>query len=159
MNTIRIPRIVLVAALASAFMLHSCAVSLRQALTMKNQGDVITYPLPYEQTYTAMRTALRWSSNGVLEDHKDQGYVLMNDTHSAGKYGSTWQDCTIVWLDSVSTSETKVTVLLNRFGIRDNIKIELYNNMNYAVELTKAGKPLPIMLSQEERGTFKGTYR
>lgn len=119
---------------------------------MKTSGSSVTYALAYDQTYTAMRTALRWSSDGTLEDHRDQGYVLVN---SVSRYRGGSPHYSIIWLDSLSGGEIMVTALtdamLEGMSYNRNSQYELFYNMNYAVKTVKSGKPLPIMLAKEER--------
>lgn len=145
LNNARKNALALVLAAISLFALSSCAAPLRTALTMKPRGLSTTYPLSYDQTYTAMRAALRWSSDyGIIEDHKEQGYLFSIATVSS-RYGtSLYYD--IIWLDFIADTETRVTILTSGMtaGV-STAQLELQQNMDYAARLLKDGKPLPIM--------------
>jgi hypothetical protein len=133
---------------ASSMMLSSCGATLRDALTMKAQGLNVTYPLPYDQTYKAMRTALIWSSGGMhtIEDHQEQGCILSLRERSQD------YDYRIIWLDSLDGTSTRVTLLTDRITGEYHKKTnempasveKVRDNMDYAAQLIKDGKPLPI---------------
>jgi hypothetical protein len=79
-NNARMLFFAVVLTVISSMMLNSCGATLREALTMKDQGLKATYPLSYDQTYTAMRTALVWllaGSRTNIEEHKEQGCLLV----------------------------------------------------------------------------------
>jgi hypothetical protein len=131
---------------AALLVLISCGAPLQTALTMKQNGKATTYSLPFDQTYTAMRTALRWSSDQLIEDHKEQNYVLSLAALSSRSTG--YNEYCIIWFDSLAQSETRVTLLTSSMagGISRRDFVEnLQRYMDYAAKLTKEGKPLPIM--------------
>ncbi|TAE24370.1 MAG: hypothetical protein EAZ92_13355 [Candidatus Kapaibacterium sp.] len=142
-----------------SFTLNGCFITLREALLMKSQGQKTMVPLSYNDAYTATRTALRWSSDDPLEDHKEQGYVmlLMNTRYRS----TTYQRFQIVWLDSLSANETELTILTSGMAANPERNVlelnekpsiwEIQRNISYAVSCMQAGKPLPIMLAPQDR--------
>jgi hypothetical protein len=146
LNTARMLFVALALTATASLILTSCSAPLRSALVMKQKGLSTTYPIPYDQAYTAMRTALRWSSDyGIVEDHKELGYVLLMSAIST-RYGTT-QHYDIIWLDAVGSTDTQVTLLTSGMTMGfDQMRVgQLQGYMDYAAKLTKEGKPLPIM--------------
>ena len=124
--------------------LAGCA-TLGDVVQEKNQGGGTSqvYPVNVDQAWKIAMTVFRWEGSDAIEEHRDQGYMLtssgMNFVSSGTVMGA--------WVEPAGQGQTKVTVVTKR-RVATNIATTLteatfHKRFAQAVEIVKAGKPLP----------------
>ena len=140
MSKLRVTMVILVAALV---WVAGCA-TMADVVKAKDQGTAKVYPVTADQAWKISMTVFRWEGADAIEQHRDEGYMLtssgMNLVTSGAVMGA--------WVDPVDANHTKVTVVTKR-RIATNLATTLtettfHRRFAEAVEIVKAGKPLPI---------------
>lgn len=111
----------------------------------EGRGAIGVYLVTAAEAWEIARAVFRWEGSGAVEEHRAEGYMLAR--------GGTdwWAYPTLVgaWIEPVGERQTKVTVVLAR-----HVETSLYAPLTEttfhrrfarAVELVKAGKPLPTL--------------
>jgi hypothetical protein len=136
----------MIAAMAVLLHLTSCA-NVRQAIADKNLGVRATYQANAEQAYRAAKATLRAMSNlGIIEDHKEEGYMVMWDMFNRDYQA-------VAWIEPTSTSETSVRFYwrgmddgLSRPNSNANLlRNRLHERFEEMLKLVQEGKPLPTL--------------
>lgn len=123
-------------------MLSGCA-TMSDVVQSKDQGTSQVYPVTFDQAWTIAMTVLRWEGADAIEEHKDQRYMLTSSGINLVSYGTVMG----VWIDPMPDGQMKVTVVTKR-RIQTNLATTLtettfHKRFAQAVEMVKAGKPLP----------------
>lgn len=134
------------AALIIAFTFIGCTASMNDVLKEKNEGTTKVYPVNQNDAWEIAITVLRWEDCEMIEEHKNSGYMLTKiDEESL-----LWRGESLigVWVDSVSSDKTKVTVVSKRkhegsiaTGLTESTFHETYYK---AVDFVKKGLKLPL---------------
>jgi hypothetical protein len=130
------------------FIFNGC-LTRQEVLAKKSLGQTNIYALPYDQAYTAARAALRWSSDDAIEDHSEEGYILSlgGTIRRYGKVKYSIQRYNIIWLDIVDSTKTNATIVTSDMVFEQeksrSFAMNIRDNMDYAAQLLKDGKPLP----------------
>ncbi len=106
----------------------------------KDEGIAATYPVTFDQAWTIAKTVFRWEGSAAIEEHEDERYMLTSSGMNllAG-----------AWIDPAADDQMKVTVVTKR---RIQACASIFTTLTertthrrfaQAVELLKAGKPLP----------------
>ncbi|MEO8167265.1 MAG: hypothetical protein ABI623_03400 [bacterium] len=124
-----------------AFLLPSCA-SISDAIKAKDDGTAMNYPVTFDQGWKAALKVLRWVDAETIEEHKDENYMV---TTIGGDFVSSGS-VVAVWVEPLNKS-VKVTCVTKR-KISTNLATGLtettfHKRFQQAVDLIKAGKPLP----------------
>lgn len=122
--------------------LAGCA-TMSDVVQSKDQGTAEVYPVTFDQAWQIAMTVFRWEGADAIEEHKDQRYMLTSSGINLVSYGTVMG----VWIDPLPDGQMKVTVVTKR-RIQTNIATTLteatfHKRFAQAVELVKAGKPLP----------------
>ena len=123
-------------------LLSGCA-TMSDVVQSKDQGTSQVYPVTFDQAWTISMTVLRWEGADAIEEHKDQRYMLTSSGMNLVTSGSVMG----VWVDPMPDGQMKVTVVTKR-RIQTNVATTLtettfHKRFAQAVEMVKAGKPLP----------------
>ena len=123
-------------------LLSGCA-TMSDVVQSKDQGTSQVYPVTFDQAWTISMTVLRWEGADAIEEHKDQRYMLT----SSGMNLVTYRSVMGVWVDPKPDGQMEVTVVTKR-RIQTNVATTLtettfHKRFAQAVEMVKAGKPLP----------------
>ncbi len=118
-------------------MLVGCVTTIRDVLSGKEKGITMQYALPVDKAYKVAYTVLRWSSDGLIEDHREEGYLLTAN----GKYQS---QLIAVWFDSVRVDTTAITFVAANGVISQKREQKLHSYYQEAVQKIRAGEKLPI---------------
>ena len=123
-------------------LLSGCA-TMSDVMQSKDQGTSQVYPVTFDQAWTISMTVLRWEGADAIEEHKDQRYMLTSSGMNLVTSGSVMG----VWVDPMPDGQMKVTVVTKR-RIQTNLATTLtettfHKRFAQAVEMVKAGKPLP----------------
>jgi len=123
-------------------LLSGCA-TMSDVVQSKDQGTSQVYPVTFDQAWTISMTVLRWEGADAIEEHKDQRYMLTSSGMNLVTSGSVMG----VWVDPMPDGQMKVTVVTKR-RIQTNLATTLtettfHKRFAQAVEMVKAGKPLP----------------
>ncbi len=113
-------------------------------------GTTKVYPVNSNQVWEIARTVFRWSGTDAIEEHRDQRYMLTSSGMNLVSAGAVMG----AWVEPVGQEQTKVTVVTKR-RIQTNIATTLtettfHKRFAKAVEIVKAGKPLPLTLPRED---------
>jgi hypothetical protein len=131
-----------------------CA-TLTDVIEEKQEGGGTTkvYPVNNDQAWEIARTVFRWSGTDAIEEHRDQGYMLTSSGMNLVSAGAVMG----AWVEPVGQEQTRVTVVTKR-RIQTNIATTLtettfHKRFAKAVEIVKAGEPLPLTLPREDNDT------
>ena len=113
-------------------------------------GTSKVYPVNDEQAWEIARTVFRWSGADAIEEHRAQRYMLTSSGMNLVTYGAVMG----AWVEPIGQEQTKVTVVTKR-RIQTNLATTLtettfHKRFAKAVEIVKAGKPLPLTLPSED---------
>ncbi len=115
--------------------------TLSDVRTSKGEGIAATYPVTFEQAWTIATTVFRWEGADAIEEHQEARYLLTRSGLNllAG-----------AWIDPSAEGQMQVTVVTKR-------RVEacgcifttwtgrtIHKRFAQAVEILKAGKPLPV---------------
>jgi hypothetical protein len=136
-----VTRLALVATLSS---LSQACRTMSDVIKNKDEGTVQVYPVNSDQAWKIAMQVFRWEGADAIEEHRDQNVMLTSSGFNlvtAGTYMG-------AWVESVDPNNTKVTCVTKR-RIATNIATTLtettfHNRFRQAVEIVKAGKPLPL---------------
>jgi PBP1b-binding outer membrane lipoprotein LpoB len=136
----------LLTAVLFTFIINGCTASMNDVLQEKNEGTAKTYSVTPDQAWEIAVTVLRWEDCEMIEEHRMSGYMLTKiDNESI-----LWREESLigVWVDSLNTDKTKVTVVTKRkhktaavTGLTETTFHETFAN---AVNIVKKGQKLPI---------------
>ena len=120
-----------------------CA-TMSDVVRSKDQGTVQVYPVNSDQAWEIARTVFRWEGADAIEEHRKENYMLTSSGMNLVSYGAVMG----AWLEPVGRDSTKVTVVTKR-RLSTNIATTLteatfHKRFAQAVEIIKAGKPLPL---------------
>jgi hypothetical protein len=110
----------------------------------KEEGTVATYQIDKETAWDIAKTVLRWENCETIEENKLSNYMLTTVGQNFVSEGS----LVGVWVEPLNDNETKITVVTKR-KVQTNLATGLtettfQDSFSKAVEIVKAGKPLPI---------------
>jgi hypothetical protein len=110
----------------------------------KAEGTSKVYPVTADQAWDISKAIFRWEGADAIEEHKTEGYMLTSTGLNWVSYGAVMG----AWIDPIDKDNTRVTVVTKR-RIATNIATTLtettfHNRFAQAVDIIKAGKPLPI---------------
>ena len=133
---------VTVGALA-VLLLAGCA-TLADVVRDKNEGTAKVYPVTFDQAWTIAKAVFRWEGTDAIEEHKDERYMLTSSGMNLVTFGTVMG----AWVDPQPDGQMKVTVVTKR-RVQTNIFTTLtettfHNRFAQAIEIIKAGKPLPV---------------
>ena len=133
----------LVLVIVAAVWLSGCA-TMSDVMKSKDQGTVMVYPVSSDQAWNIARTVFRWEGTDAIEEHRPEGYMLTSTGMNLISYGAVMG----AWIEPIDNNSTKVTVVTKR-RIQTNLATTLteatfHKRFAQAVELVKAGKPLPM---------------
>ncbi len=138
-------------ALLAAFVLVAGCATMSDVLQAKAAGDGTTevYPVTEDQASEIAMTVFRWEGADAIEQHRDQGYMLTSSGINLVSYGAVMG----TWVEPVDQDHTKVTVITKR-RLATNLATTLtettyHRRFAEAVEMVKAGKPLPALPPEE----------
>ena len=119
-----------------------CA-TMSDVMQSKDQGVSQTYPVTFDQAWTIAKTVFRWEGADAIEEHKDERYMLTSSGMNLVTAGTVMG----AWIDPMPDGQMKVTVVTKR-RIQTNMFTSLtettfHKRFAQAVEIMKAGKPLP----------------
>lgn len=131
-----------------------CA-NLTHVIRQKEAGGGTTrvYPVGVDQAWDIAKTVFRWSGTDAIEEHRDEGYMLTSSGMNLVSYGAVMG----AWVEPVGQEQTQVTIVTKR-RLSLNIATTLtettfHKRFARAVEIVKAGKPLPLALPPEDEKT------
>lgn len=108
-----------------------------------SEGTSATYDVTENQAWEIAKTVFRWEGSDAIEEHKDQHYMLTSSGMNLVSYGAVMG----AWIEPVSGSNTKVTVVTKR-RVKINVATTLTEStfqkrFAQAVTIIKKGQPLP----------------
>lgn len=119
--------------------------TLSDVIREKDQGGGTShiYAIPPEQAWDIAKAVFRWEGSDAIEEHRTEGYLLTSSSMNLITAGAVMG----AWLEPIGERQTKVTVVTKR-RIATNLATTLtettfHTRFAQAVELVKAGKPLP----------------
>jgi len=120
-----------------------CA-TMSDVVRSKDQGIVQVYPVNSDQAWEIARTVFRWEGADAIEEHRKENYMLTSSGMNLVSYGAVMG----AWVEPVDRYSTKVTVVTKR-RLSTNIATTLtettfHKRFAQAVDIIKAGKPLPL---------------
>jgi hypothetical protein len=120
-----------------------CA-TMSDVVRSKDQGTVQVYPVNADQAWEIARTVFRWEGADAIEEHRKENYMLTSSGMNLVSYGAVMG----AWVEPVDRDNTKVTVVTKR-RLSTNIATTLteatfHKRFAQAVDIIKAGKPLPL---------------
>ena len=123
--------------------LTGCA-TMSDVIKSKDQGTVQVYPVNADKAWEIARTVFRWEGSDAIEEHRSENYMLTSSGVNLISMGAVMG----AWIESVDNNSTKVTVVTKR-RIATNLATTLtettfHKRFAQAVEIVKAGKPLPL---------------
>lgn len=123
-------------------LIGGCA-TMSDVVRSKDSGTSQVYPVDADQAWDIARTVFRWEGADAIEEHRKEGYMLTSSGMNFVSMGAVMG----AWIDPVSQNTTKVTVVTKR-RIATNLATTLtettfHNRFAQAVDIVKAGKPLP----------------
>jgi hypothetical protein len=144
----------LVVAVVSVLSAQGCR-SMSDVVKDKDSGTTKVYPVDSDQAWKIAMQVFRWEGADAIEEHRDQDMMLTSSGMNFWSPGSFMG----AWVEQVDASTTKVTVVTKR-RIATQIATTLtettfHNRFQQAVEIVKAGKPLPIEPPSTEVATAK----
>lgn len=128
--------------------LVSCT-TLADVMKTKDEGGGTSqiYPVDKDQAFEIAMTVFHWEGSDAVEAHQLQGYMLVTYPFipmltGGGNAG--------VWIEPQGTGQVRVTVVtLDRYPGSDmwmgRTETRFHRRFGQAVELIKAGKPLPLV--------------
>lgn len=128
-------------------LLTGCA-TMGDVASSKDSGTSAVYPVTTDQAWDIAKTVFRWEGADAIEEHRKDGYMLT----SSGLNMVSWGAVMGAWIDTLDKNNTKVTVVTKR-RLSVNIATTLteatfHKRFAQAVELVKAGNPLPVQAPQ-----------
>ena len=129
--------------------LTGCA-TMSDVVEAKHEGTSEVYTVNADQAWEIAKAVFRWEGADVIEEHRDEGYLLA----SSGMNAVSWGTVMGAWIDPIDEDTTKVTVVTKR-RVAVNVATTLtettfHKDFAYAVNiLLKAGKPLPETRPEE----------
>src|SRR5919108_1461800 len=110
----------------------------------KDSGTVQVYQVDSDQAWKIAMQVFRWEGSDAIEEHRDQNMMLTSSGMNFWSPGSFMG----AWIEAVDASTTKVTVVTKR-RLATQIATTLtettfHKRFQQAVDIVKAGKPLPI---------------
>ena len=110
----------------------------------KDNGTVQVYPVDSDQAWKIAVQVFRWEGTDAIEEHRDQNMMLTSSGTNLFSMGAFMG----AWIEAMDAANTKVTVVTKR-KVATNIATTLtettfHRRFQQAVEIVKAGKPLPI---------------
>lgn len=110
----------------------------------KDNGTTQVYPVDSDQAWKIAIQVFRWEGSDAIEEHRDQSMMLTSSGMNFWSPGSFMG----AWIETVDGANTKVTVVTKR-RLATQIATTLtettfHRRFQQAVEIVKAGKPLPI---------------
>jgi len=120
-----------------------CA-TMSDVVRAKDEGTSKVYPVNADQAWDIAKTVFRWEGADAIEEHRKEGYMLTSSGMNLVSIGAVMG----AWIDPIDQNNTKVTVVTKR-RIATNIATTLtettfHNRFAQAVDIVKAGKPLPV---------------
>lgn len=119
--------------------------TMSQVISEKQEGGgtTRTYPVSLDDAWKIGIQVFRWEGAGPIEEHKADGYMLTEAGMNFYSYGTFMG----AWFVPLAPTETRVTVVTKR-RLKTNAFTVLtestfHSRFAEAVELIKAGKPLP----------------
>ncbi|HXG60653.1 MAG TPA: hypothetical protein VNO22_04725 [Planctomycetota bacterium] len=110
----------------------------------KGEGTAQVYPVDLEKAWNLSRSVLRWERADAIEEHKEGGYMLTTIGANYVSAGSVVG----VWVESVDSGTTKVTVISRRRVATDMAtgmtESRFHTLFARGVRLVQEGKPLPL---------------
>ena len=139
-------RTTMVALLAALVLVAGCA-TMTDVLRAKAAGEGTTkvYPVSTDQAWKIAITVFRWEGADAIEQHRDEGYMLTSSGMNLVTAGAVMG----AWVEPIDQDHTKVTVVTKR-RLATNLVTTLtettyHRRFAEAVEIVKAGKPLPSL--------------
>ncbi len=132
-----------IVAMLGAFLLAGCA-TLADVVRDKGEGTAQVYPVTFDQAWTIAKAVFRWEGTDAIEEHRDERYMLTSSGMNLVTFGTVMG----AWVDPQPDGQMKVTVVTKR-RVQTNIFTTLtettfHNRFAQAVDIIKAGKPLPV---------------
>lgn len=120
-----------------------CA-TMSDVVRAKDEGTSKVYPVNADQAWDIAKTVFRWEGADAIEEHRKEGYMLTSSGMNLVTIGAVMG----AWIDPIDQNNTKVTVVTKR-RIATNVATTLtettfHNRFAQAVDIVKAGKPLPV---------------
>jgi len=120
-----------------------CA-TMSDVIKSKDQGTVQVYPVSADKAWDIAKTVFRWEGSDAIEEHRSENYMLTSSGMNLITMGAVMG----AWIEPIDNSSAKVTVVTKR-RIATNLATTLteatfHKRFAQAVEILKAGKPLPL---------------
>ncbi len=135
-------RSTIVLCLLLPFVLGSCATT-SGLIGDEGEGTSKVYGIPQDKTWAAARAVLAWKQASDLEEHKEDGCI----TAELPATFSSWGGVVAVWVESLGSSRSRVTVLTRRkwpTSVGTPLtEAEFYESLAKAVKIIEAGTTLP----------------
>lgn len=136
----------IISALLIVVVFSSGCANLGDVIRAKESGEEGTtqvYPINADQAWKIAITVFRWEDTDAIEEHRDEGFMLT----SSGTDAFSWGAVMGAWVKPLGENKTEVTVVTKR-KLSTTIRISLtegtfHRRFAQAVEIIKAGKPLP----------------
>lgn len=110
------------------------------------EGTSQIYPVDKDQAFEIAMTVFHWEGSDAIEEHRSQGYMLTTTSYGYSMSAGTNMGA---WIESQEPGQTKVTVITMRRYQLDLItgltETTFHRRFGQAVEIIKAGKPLPLV--------------
>jgi hypothetical protein len=134
--------------LAVLVWIAGCA-TMNDVIRAKNDGTSKVYSVNFDQAWKISRAVFRWEGADAIEEHKAEGYMLTSSGMNLVSYGAVMG----AWVKPVDKHNTRVTVVTKR-RIAVNVATTLtettfHDRFAQAVDIVKAGKPLPVASPQK----------
>jgi hypothetical protein len=137
--------------LSVIFLVSACA-SMREltdevikARNTGKEGVTKVYPVTKNQAWDITKTVLCWEKTDEIEEHKDENYVIAGTGMKMAVFGSVMG----VWIESVDSGHTMITVLTRRRVRNDTFTrltaFKFYERFDQGVKIVKSGKKLPVI--------------
>ncbi len=124
------------------FALQGCA-TVSDIAHSKAGGTSIVYPVSKDQAWDIAKAVFRWEGAEAIEEHRNRDYILA----SRGSHPFFYDAVACAWVEPVDSEDTKVTVVTKRkrsLNVATHFtKTTFLWRFAQAVEIIKAGKPLP----------------
>jgi len=128
---------------ASALVTQGCR-TMSDVIKDKDNGTVRVYPVESDQAWKIAIQVFRWEGADAIEEHRDQNVMLTSSGMNLFTMGAFMG----AWIEPVDPSNTKVTVVTKRRVATDIAttltETTFHRRFQQAVEIVKAGKPLPV---------------
>lgn len=131
-------------------LIAGCA-TMSDVVRAKDEGTSKVYPVNADQAWDIAKTVFRWEGADAIEEHRKEGYMLTSSGMNFVSIGAVMG----AWIDPIDQNNTKVTVVTKR-RIATNVATTLtettfHNRFAQAVDIVKAGKPLPVAPPEEKK--------